>query len=166
MAVKPEVGQSPALQAATALDRDQELLVTVAARLRRLNTIVLSNLDVPLTFRQYRTLTRVLGGYSSLRDLTVRANLTLPTVSETVDGLVRRGLMETRPSVVDRRAIVLSVTETGAAAAAAGDLALREVIDTLTWELSDEKRAELTDSLRVLYDAATRYFTDHLNAKP
>ena len=52
------------------------------------------------------------------------------------------------------------------AAAAAGDVALREVIGTLTQELSDDKRAELTDSLRVLYAAATRYFTDHLNAKP
>ncbi len=151
---------------ATALDPDQELLVTVAARLRRLNTIVLGHLAVPLTFRQYRTLTRVLGGDTSLRQLTVRGNLTLPTVSETVDGLARRGLIETRPSEVDRRAIVLSVTELGAAAAAAGDLALREVIDTLTRELSAEKRAELTDSLGVLYDAATRYFTDHLNAKP
>lgn len=165
MALKPVIGEAMALDGATALDRDQELLVTVAARLRRLNTIVLGNLDVPLTFRQYRTLARVLGGYTSLGQLTVRANLTLPTVSETVDGLVRRGLMETRQSDVDRRAIVLSVTESGAAAAAAGDVALREVIETLTQELSDDKRAELTDSLRVLYAAATRYFTDHLNTK-
>jgi DNA-binding MarR family transcriptional regulator len=159
------VGEAVALDGATALDRDQELLVTVAARLRRLNTIVLGNLDVPLTFRQYRTLTRVLGGYTSLRQLAVRANLTLPTVSETVDGLARRGLMATRPSEVDRRAIVLSVTEAGATATAAGDVALREVIETLTRELSHDKRTELTDSLRVLYAAATRYFTDHLNAK-
>ena len=166
MALKPAIGEAIALDGATALDRDQELLVTVSARLRRLNAIVLGNLDVPLTFRQYRTLTRVRGGYTALRQLTVRANLTLPTVSETVDGLVRRGLMETRPSEVDRRAIVLSVTEAGPAAAAAGDVALREVIGTLTQELSDDKRAELTDSLRVLYAAATRYFTDHLNAKP
>jgi DNA-binding MarR family transcriptional regulator len=165
VAVKPEVDQFPAPEGATALDPDQELLVTVAARLRRLNTIVLGNLDVPLTFRQYRTLTRVLGGFTSLGQLTVRANLTLPTVSETVDGLARRGLMETRQSEVDRRAIVLSVTDTGAAAAAAGDVALREVIETLTRELSDDKRAELTESLRVLYAAATRYFADHLNAK-
>lgn len=155
-----------ALNGETSLDRDQELLVAVAARLRRLNTIVLGNLDTPLTFRQYRTLARVVGGYTSLGQLTVRANLTLPTVSETVDGLARRGLMETRPSEVDRRAIVLSVTEAGAVAAAAGDVALREVIETLTRDLSEVKRAELTHSLRVLYEAATTYFTENLNAKP
>ncbi|MHA6696094.1 MarR family winged helix-turn-helix transcriptional regulator [Homoserinimonas sp. A520] len=163
---EPVKAESMAMDRATALDRDEELLVTVAARLRRLNTIVLGNLATPLTFRQYRTLTRVMGGYTSLGQLAVRANLTLPTVSETVDGLARRGLMETRPSEVDRRAIVLSVTEAGAVAAAAGDVALREVIETLTLGLSEDKRAELTDSLRIVYEAATAYFTEHLGAKP
>lgn len=150
----------------TALDEDQELLVAVSARLRRLNMIVLRDLETSLTFRQYRTLARVAGGYTSLGQLAARANLTLPTVSETVDGLVRRRLMETRPSDLDRRAIVLRVTDAGAAAAAAGDQAMRGVVETLTRDLSDDKRAQLTESLQIVYEAATRYFTENLNGKP
>ena len=151
---------------ATSLDKDQELLIAIAARLRRLNTNVLASLEIPLTFRQYRTLARVAGGYTSLGQLAARANLTLPTVSETVDGLVRRGLMETRPSDLDRRAIILRVTTAGAAAATAGDLVLREVTETLTLDLSDDKRAQLTELLQIVYEAATRYFTENLNGKP
>ena len=150
----------------TTLDRDQELLVVMAARLRRLNMVVLGNLEISLTFRQYRTLGRVAGGCTSLTQLTSQAGVTLPTASETVNGLVRRGLMETRQDRGDRRALVLGITAAGASALAAADSALREVADALTRDFSGQKRAELTDSLRVLYEAATTYFTEHLGAKP
>jgi DNA-binding MarR family transcriptional regulator len=149
----------------TALARDQELLVVVAARLRRLNMIVLGRLDVPLTFGQYRTLGRVMGGCRSMSELTAQAGVTLPTVSETVNGLVRRGLLETRHSETDHRSLVLYATQACAAAAAAGDAALGEVIGTLTRELSAAQRAALADSLQVVYDAATGYLTDRLNAE-
>jgi hypothetical protein len=42
---------------------------------------------------------------------------------------------------------------------------LRGVIETLTGELSDDQRAELANSLQVIYDAATLYLTDHLSSK-
>lgn len=142
------------------------MLVVVAARLRRLDMIVLGGLEVPLTFRQYRTLGRVAGGCTSLGELTAQAGVTLPTVSETVNGLVRRGLIETRPSESDHRAVVLYATEAGIAAAAAGDVALREVIGTLTRDLSADKRAGLAESLQVIYDTATVYMADHLRSKP
>ena len=103
---------------ASALGRDQELLIALSARLRRLNTIILGRLEVSLTYRQYRTLARVASGFTSMGQLAAQANLTLPTVSEAVDGLVHRGLMETRPNEVDHRAIILRVTDAGAAAAA------------------------------------------------
>jgi DNA-binding MarR family transcriptional regulator len=166
MASNAEELESLAPGGTTSLERDHEMLVVVAARLRRLNMIVLGRLDVPLTFRQYRTLGRVVGGCSSLGELTAQAGVTLPTVSETVNGLVRRGLLQTRPSETDRRSVVLYATETGAAAAAAGDAALREVIGALTRELSDGQRAALADSLQIIYDAATEYLTDRPDQRP
>jgi DNA-binding MarR family transcriptional regulator len=86
-------------------------------------------------------------------------------VSEGVDVLVRRGLLTTRHSDVDRRAITLHITEAGAAAAAAGDAALYEVSETLTRELTDEKHELLNESLQVVYDAATRYFQEVLSVR-
>jgi MarR family transcriptional regulator, organic hydroperoxide resistance regulator len=159
---KPEAVDSLPFGGTTSLDRDQELLVVVAARLRRLNMIVLGALDASLTFGQYRTLGRIAGGASSLSELTAQAGVTLPTMSETVNGLVRRGLIETRQNETDHRSVVLYATEAGTAAAAAGDAALRETIGTLTGELSNDQRAALADSLQIVYDAATEYLTDHL----
>lgn len=166
MATNAEELESLAPSGTTSLDRDQEMLVVVAARLRRLNMIVLGRLKVPLTFRQYRTLGRVVGGCTSLGELTAQAGVTLPTVSETVNGLVRRGLIETRPSETDRRSVLVYPTEPGAAALAAGDAALRGVIGALTQELSEGQRAALADSLQVIYDAATEYLTDRPNQRP
>jgi MarR family transcriptional regulator, organic hydroperoxide resistance regulator len=162
---KPEAVDSLTFDGTTSLDRDQELLVVVAARLRRLNMIVLGALDASLTFGQYRTLGRIAGGATSLSELTAQAGVTLPTMSETVNGLVRRGLIETRQNETDHRSVVLYATESGMAAAAAGDAALRGVIETLTGELSDDQRTELANSLQVIYDAATLYLTDHLSSK-
>jgi DNA-binding MarR family transcriptional regulator len=137
---------------------DQDLLFAVAARLNRLSSDILRDLDVPLTFRQYRTLARVAAGYTSMSQLAARANLTMPTVSETVDGLVRRKLLETKPSPSDGRAVILVVTDAGAKAAAAGDIALDEVLDDLTRDLSPDARQAFEASLKVVYDAATEYF--------
>lgn len=160
MATNAEELESLAPGGASSLDRDQEMLVVVAARLRRLNMIVLGRLKVSLTFRQYRTLGRVIGGCTSLSELSAQAGVTLPTMSETVNGLVRRGLIETRTNEADHRSVVLYATEAGIAAAAAGDAALHETIGTLTRELSDGQRAALADSLHVIYEAATDYLTD------
>ena len=82
-----------------------QLLVSVAARLTRLHTRLLAKLDTPLTFRQYRSLIRRHAGCSSLTELASFGNLTIPTVSEGVDVLVRRGLLTRVPNREDRRAI-------------------------------------------------------------
>ncbi|WP_346232167.1 MarR family winged helix-turn-helix transcriptional regulator [Parafrigoribacterium mesophilum] len=165
MATNAEELESLAPGGTTSLERDHELLVVVAARLRRLNMIVLGHLEVSLTFGQYRTLGRIVGGCASLGELSAQAGVTLPTVSETVNGLVRRGLIETRQSEADRRSVVLYATEAGTAAVAAGDSALREVIGALTGKLTYAQRTALADSLQVIYDAATEYLTDRLTPR-
>jgi len=144
---------------------DQELLISVAARLHRTSAVLLAALPVPLTFRQYRTLTRVAGGYSSLGQLAKRGNLSLPTVSENVDGLVKRGLMATRPSDTDRRAIVLEVTDAGLEAADAGRVVLKDLLETLLGAVDAGVRDDLQQALHVIYESATMYFNENARGK-
>ncbi|BDZ45053.1 MarR family winged helix-turn-helix transcriptional regulator [Naasia aerilata] len=121
--------------AADKVDTDiLELLLAVPARLSRLHNAILGSLDPRLTFRQYRTLSRIAEGFTSLSQLAARGNLTLPTVSENVDGLVRRGLMTTTPSPQDRRAVVLGITDAGRAAVASADAALQDFLGYLIEE--------------------------------
>ncbi|TNC25729.1 winged helix-turn-helix transcriptional regulator [Amycolatopsis alkalitolerans] len=136
----------------------QDLIVAVPARLNRLHQMVLGSLDPQLTFRQYRTLSRVAGGYTSLSQLAARGNLSLPTVSENVDGLVRRGLLVTTQSEHDRRAIVLGITDKGRAAVETADAALRDLVKYLVADIPAEDLPVVTNALRSLYDRATIYF--------
>ncbi|HEY8588958.1 MAG TPA: MarR family winged helix-turn-helix transcriptional regulator [Naasia sp.] len=137
-----------------------DLLVAFPTRLSRLHTAILAGLDPRLTFRQYRTLSRVAEGATSMGQLAARGNLTLPTVSENVDGLVRRGLMITTPSQHDRRAVVLGVTDAGLAAVAAADEALSEFIHYLTDDLSAADLDATVATMGRMYEKATIYFQD------
>lgn len=137
----------------------QDLIVAVPARLSRLHQSILGSLEQRLTFRQYRTLSRVASGYTSLSQLAARANLSLPTVSENVDGLVRRGLLSTSQSALDRRAIVLGITEQGLAAVRAADAALEDLVKYLAADIPESDLPVVKSALQSLYDRATDYFT-------
>jgi len=141
---------------------DIELLISVARRLDRTSAMLLSGLETPLTFRQYRTLSRIMGGYSTLRELAARANLSIPSVSENIDGLAKRGLVETRPSQQDRRAITLHITPAGEAAHDAGERVLHEFIESLIAGFSPAQRAEFSKMLGAVYEAATDYLDGQL----
>lgn len=134
------------------------LLVSVSARLNRLYGRALAQLEISLTFRQHRMLRRVAEGHTSMAALAAFSNLTLPTVSESVDGLVRRGLLDRQGNPQDRRQIVLGVTRSGREAKAAGDAALETVNERLLRAVSDEHRPVLHESLAAIYDAATEAF--------
>lgn len=153
--VKKQRKTAPVLDAETF-----DLLVAVPARLSRLHGAILGRLEPKLTFRQYRTLSRVAGGFTSMSQLAARGNLSLPTVSENVEGLVRRGLMTATQSVEDRRAVVLEVTDAGRAAVAAADAALREFLE---YVIDDAPAADFEATVRTLdsiFTRATIYFTD------
>lgn len=151
------MARRPATDRSVDLDT-QDLIVAVPARLSRLHQLVLGNLDPRLTFRQYRTLSRVASGYTSLSQLAARGNLSLPTVSENVDGLVRRGLLATSPSELDRRAIVLGITDKGRAAVQAADTALRDLVKYLVADIPVADMPVVARALQSLYDRATIYF--------
>ena len=137
-----------------------QLLILTAARLTRLQGRVLRGLAVPLTYRQHRILVRVSEGHTSLAALAAFGNLTLPTVSESVDGLVRRGLLTRRERAGDRRALHLELTQQGRSACVAGQLALGAVAEGLIGELPEAEKHRLRDALGTIFDAATKHFTD------
>lgn len=133
-------------------------LVSSSARLSRLYGRVLGQLDPPLTYRQHRLLRRVGEGHASMAVLAARGNLSIPTVSESVDGLVRRGLLDRRTNPQNRRQAVLSLTPTGSTAVVAGDAALAALNERLLVGLPDRHRQELSAALTTIYDAATEAF--------
>jgi DNA-binding MarR family transcriptional regulator len=88
----------------------------MAVRLVRAQGMILADLDESLTYRQYVTLLRIHGGLRSIVRLAAEARLTLPTVSQSVDSLVRRGLIAREQDKTDRRLTVLSLTTAGTTA--------------------------------------------------
>ncbi|GAA3773093.1 hypothetical protein GCM10022240_26320 [Microbacterium kribbense] len=120
--------------------RGQDVLLALPARLSRIHSIILQRLEVPLTFRQYRTISRVASGYSSMSQLAARANLTMAAVSEGVFALVKRDLLRTQAGVEDRRTVVLEATPAGIAAIEAGTEecdAIYDVLERLYWRATD-----------------------------
>jgi DNA-binding MarR family transcriptional regulator len=56
----------------------------------------------------------LLGGKQLTSELALRFNVTNPTMSRIIDGLVEKGYVEREPDPHDRRRVYLTLTETGA----------------------------------------------------
>jgi len=136
------------------------LLVSTAARLSRLYGKALGQLEVSLTFRQHRLLLRVAQGHRSLAALAAFGNLTLPTVSESVEVLVRRELLRRDRNPEDRRVMLLALTPLGQAANQAAEAALAQVNEALLADISADARVVLHESLQSVFSTATSYFQD------
>lgn len=128
-----------------------EMLLSFAGRLTRLQTEILAGLDVPLTIRQYRILSRVRAGHTSLMELCRLAHRNPPTMSESVNKLVKQGLLTRATAPGDRRAMVLALTDAGEQAREAGRLALEKFSFELTAGLDERIRADLLTVMRRLY---------------
>jgi len=129
-----------------------EMLLFFAGRLTRLQTEILAGLDVPLTLRQYRILTRVDAGHTSLMALCRLAHRNPPTMSESVNKLVKQGLLTRQTEAADRRTMVLALTDAGRAAQQAGRLALEKFSSELTARLDEGIKADLFLVMRRIYD--------------
>jgi DNA-binding MarR family transcriptional regulator len=99
-------------------------LIRLGSRLHRLYAETIESLSTPLSVPQYRILDRVGLGISSLSQLAELARRQPPTISKSVDSLVRQGLLTRSEAATDRRATALSLTPAGAAL-------LREAHDAL-----------------------------------
>lgn len=127
------------------------MLLSFAGRLTRLQTEILAGLDVPLTIRQYRILSRVDAGHTSLMALCRLAHRNPPTMSESVNKLVKQGLLTRETEAADRRTMALALTAAGRSAQEAGRLALEKFSTELTAGLDEQIRADLLTVMRRLY---------------
>ena len=105
-----------------------------------------------LTLPQYRVLGLLSGGDERATELAARLAVTKPTLTALIDGLVERGLVVRETSDGDRRAVRLSITPAGRAAASAAGASLRAVLDDVLGRCADPDAvlAALDDVRRAL----------------
>jgi len=72
--------------------------------------------ELGLSYRQMRILKHIHSGVTSATELGRIFGVTAPAVSETVESLVKKGLVTREPHESDRRAVKLDLTKQGAAA--------------------------------------------------
>lgn len=125
---------------------------------------MLSEVTPPLTFRQYRILQRVAEGRTTVTALGRLATITLPAVSESVDVLVRKGLLERRTSPEDRRASDLLLTDDGVAALSTADRLLTDTAGSVLAGVPLERRAALAADLRHVTEHVTRALVEDRDA--
>ncbi len=115
---EPFVPAEPGSAAAEAAGRAAEAgraLLRLGSRLHRLYAETIEGLSTPLSVPQYRILERVGRGVASPGQLAELARRQPPTISKSVDSLVRQGLLARAEAATDRRATALSLTPKGAA---------------------------------------------------
>jgi long-chain acyl-CoA synthetase len=90
-----------------------------------------------LTLSAYRILSLVAEGNERSSQIAGRLALARPTISNAVDQLVERGLLQRGTNPDDRRAVVLTVTDAGRAAIAEADKAIAERLAPIFDRLED-----------------------------
>jgi DNA-binding MarR family transcriptional regulator len=128
-----------------------ELLLALGGRLTRLQTELLASLDPPLTIRQYRILSRVDSGYTSLTALCKLAHRNPSTMSQSVDKLVQMGLLTRGTAEHSRRTMRLALTRRGHEVQAAGSRALRKFTDELTAGIPTDLQERLLPVVNQLF---------------
>jgi DNA-binding MarR family transcriptional regulator len=132
-------------------DNMGEVLMALGGRLTRLQTEILASLEQPLTIRQYRILSRVGAGHTSLTALCKLAHRNPSTMSESVDKLVTQGFLIRGTSDTSRRTMRLELTAKGRNARDAADRALRKFTRELTVGIPPELQEQILPVLTNIY---------------
>jgi DNA-binding MarR family transcriptional regulator len=132
-------------------DNMGEVLMALGGRLTRLQTEILASLEQPLTIRQYRILSRVGAGHTSLTALCKLAHRNPSTMSESVDKLVTQGFLIRGTSDTSRRTMRLELTPKGRNARDAADRALRKFTRELTVGIPPELQEQILPVLTNIY---------------
>jgi MarR family transcriptional regulator, organic hydroperoxide resistance regulator len=132
----------------------RRIFFAAAQRVTRLQEQTLAALEQPLTGRQYRVLARVNEGHTSPTALATLARRSMPSISESIEGLVRRGLLERTASTTDRRAVVLALTEQGHLALKDADKHVDALGDQLLAAIPKDHHTSLADDLEAIFNAA------------
>lgn len=101
--------------------------------------------DLGLSYRQMRILKHVNEGVSSGTDLGRIFGVTAPAVSETLESLVRKGLLAREPHESDRRAVKLVLTAEGKRANRAAEKVEKELSTELLGPLDEIEVMDLLD---------------------
>ena len=122
--------------------------------LARLSRVVESALaDDDLSISQYRLLAFLAQGDWAASALADRLNVSRPSITGLVDGLVKRGLVERRPDADDRRRIDHVLTSAGRAALRDADERADARLRTLLTDVPDDLAGDVLDSLTRLHAA-------------
>jgi DNA-binding MarR family transcriptional regulator len=136
---------------AGSFDSMGEVLMALGGRLTRLQTEILASLERPLTIRQYRILSRVGAGHTSLTALCKLAHRNPSTMSESVDKLVTQGFLIRGTSDTSRRTMRLELTAKGRNARDAADRALEKFTQELTVGIPPELQEQILPVLTNIY---------------
>jgi DNA-binding MarR family transcriptional regulator len=126
---------------------------------------VLRAVSPPLTFRQFRLLERVDQGQTTVTELGRSATITLPAISESVDGLVAKGLLVRRANELDRRESCLSLTDAGRRALKEATGLLAEMAEEALVNVPPARRTALARDLRTITAEVTRALLDSRAAR-
>lgn len=115
---------------------DQAALAAFGRKVAQLARVVEGSLG-DLTLSSYRILALVAEGNERSSQIAGRLALARPTISNAVDQLVERGLLQREPNPEDRRAVVLRITDDGRAAVAAAEASVAEHLRPAFLRLDD-----------------------------
>lgn len=125
-------------------------LIQLAHVVVRLEDRILAR-ELGVSYRQMRILKHVGAGVTSGTELGRIFGVTPPAVSETLESLVRKGLLAREPHESDRRAVRLVLTEEGVALNKRAEESERELASNLMASLSPEEVSVLLDlAMKVL----------------
>lgn len=134
---------------------DDLWLFELAPRLTRLENGVLREVGPGLTFRQYRILRRVSEGETTITAIGQHATISLPAISESVDGLVRKGLLERHTDPYDRRASNLVLTEAGRGVLDEAQRRLDTLAESILQGMGVQRREQLRRDVSRVRDRVT-----------
>jgi len=144
---------APAGIAATDAELDGALLIALETTIPRYIQTILRALDdfgddVALTLPQFRCLKAIAAqGVTLTTHLARQVQVTVPTMTSRLDGLVERGLVQRQPDPRSRRQVQVSLTATGDALLARYQAAIAARLGEVLTPLSTEARARLLVAL-------------------
>ncbi len=132
-------------------------LFELAPRITRMENAVLGRGAPPLTFRQFRLLGRIAEGDNTITRLGRFAPISLPAISESVEGLVQKGLVRRTADPRDRRTANLELTEAGLEALSVGEELLTEAAEQLLVDIPETRRHGLETDLTAIDGCVADY---------
>ena len=96
------------------------------------------------------------GGEHSVKGIATHLGLSLPAASRAVDGLIQRGYVTRRESVVDRRSRLVALTDDGRAVVERLLRARLKTLEAFAGELTPQERESLSAALLPIVERITK----------